>query len=99
MRYVADLVGVDHVALGTDFDGAITAPIDASGMPLLTEALIDLGFAEEEIAKVMGGGTSCVYCVRSCRRARYLFKSSFALLWRSRARRLCQSARLLPNKC
>ena len=54
-RYVADLVGVDHVALGTDFDGAITAPIDASGMPLLTEALIDLGFAEEEIAKVMGG--------------------------------------------
>lgn len=55
MRYSADLVGVDHVAVGSDFDGAITAPIDASGMALLTEALVGQGFTEEEIAKIMGG--------------------------------------------
>ncbi|MFO7679256.1 MAG: dipeptidase [Chloroflexota bacterium] len=55
MRYTADLVGVDHVAIGTDFDGAVTTPIDASGMPLLTQALLDAGFSPEETAKIMGG--------------------------------------------
>ncbi len=55
MRYTADLVGVDHVALGTDFDGAIKAPVDVTGLPLLTEALLTVGFSEEEIAKIMGG--------------------------------------------
>ncbi len=55
MRYSADLVGVDYVAVGSDFDGAITAPIDASGMALLTEALVGQGFTEEEIARIMGG--------------------------------------------
>ena len=55
MRYVANLVGVDHVAVGTDFDGAITAPIDAGGMSLLTEALLDDGFTAGEVAQIMGG--------------------------------------------
>lgn len=57
MRYVANLVGVNHVALGSDFDGAITAPIDASGLPLLTEALLDDGFSPDDVAKIMGGNT------------------------------------------
>jgi len=55
IRYGTDLVGVDYVAVGSDFDGAITAPIDASGMALLTEALMDQGFAEKEVARIMGG--------------------------------------------
>lgn len=55
MKYVADLVGVDHVALGSDFDGAINAPFDVTGLPLLTEALAAAGFSEEDIAKIMGG--------------------------------------------
>ena len=55
MRYVADLVGVDHVAIGSDYDGAITAPMDASGMALLTEALLKQGFVVDEVAKIMGG--------------------------------------------
>ena len=55
MRYVADLVGVDHVAIGSDYDGAITAPLDASGMALLTEALLKQGFVVDEVAKIMGG--------------------------------------------
>jgi microsomal dipeptidase-like Zn-dependent dipeptidase len=55
MRYVSDLVGVDHVGLGSDFDGAITAFVDASGLPLLTEALLAQRFDEVQIAKIMGG--------------------------------------------
>ena len=55
MRYVLNLVGVGHVAIGSDFDGAIKAPIDASQLPLLTEALLDAGFTREEVAKIMGG--------------------------------------------
>ena len=55
MRYTADLIGVDHVALGSDYDGTVTVPFDASGMALLTEALMAAKFTPEEIAKIMGG--------------------------------------------
>lgn len=55
MRHVRDLVGIDHVALGTDFDGAITAGYDVSHLDLITQALIDQGFSDSDIAKVMGG--------------------------------------------
>jgi membrane dipeptidase len=50
-----ELAGVEHVGLGSDFDGAVSTPFDASGMPLLTEALIAEGLSDEEIAAVMGG--------------------------------------------
>lgn len=53
MRYVTDLVGIDHVALGSDFDGAKTV-FDASGLPLLTEALMKNGFSLKEIRGIMG---------------------------------------------
>ena len=55
MRHVADLVGVAHVALGSDFDGATSTVFDASGWPLLTEALMAEGFSEPEIAAILGG--------------------------------------------
>jgi len=55
IRYAVDVAGIEHVALGSDFDGAVPVPFDASGLVLLTEALIDTGFADDEIAKVMGG--------------------------------------------
>jgi microsomal dipeptidase-like Zn-dependent dipeptidase len=61
IRYVANLVGVDHVAVGSDFDGAVTAPTDITGMPLLTEALMDEGFSDEDIAKIMGGNAIRVF--------------------------------------
>jgi microsomal dipeptidase-like Zn-dependent dipeptidase len=54
IRYAARIVGVDHVALGSDFDGGTTTPFDASGWPLVTEALMKEGFSEEEIRKIMG---------------------------------------------
>jgi microsomal dipeptidase-like Zn-dependent dipeptidase len=50
-----ELAGVDHVALGSDFDGAVPTPFDASGMPLLTEALLAEGLSDTDIAAVMGG--------------------------------------------
>ena len=53
-RYVADRIGVAHVALGSDFDGA-TMPASlggVSGMPKLLEALGEAGFAERELAAI-----------------------------------------------
>jgi microsomal dipeptidase-like Zn-dependent dipeptidase len=55
IRYGIDLVGADRIAIGTDFDGAITAPIDASGMPYLVEELAHDGFSDAEISAVMSG--------------------------------------------
>ena len=55
IRYTVKLIGVDHVALGSDFDGAVVVPFDTSGLVLLTDALIQEGFNDEEIAKIMGG--------------------------------------------
>lgn len=55
MRYTANLIGVDHVGLGSDFDGAIRAPLDVSGMAQITHALLVAGFEHEEIYKIMGG--------------------------------------------
>lgn len=49
------LVGADHVALGSDFDGAVETPFDAAELAALTQALIDAGLDEPVIAKVMGG--------------------------------------------
>ena len=57
IKYTADLVGVDHVALGSDFDGAIEAPFDATGMPLITEERMKQGFSEQDIRKIMGENT------------------------------------------
>lgn len=54
MRHVADLVGVEHVALGSDFDGTVDVPFDATGLPLLTEALLEDGFTPEEVKQMMG---------------------------------------------
>jgi microsomal dipeptidase-like Zn-dependent dipeptidase len=54
MRHVADLVGVEHVALGTDFDGTVKPPFDATGLPQLTEALLDAGFSASDIRQIMG---------------------------------------------
>jgi microsomal dipeptidase-like Zn-dependent dipeptidase len=55
VRYAANVAGIDHVALGSDFDGSVRAPFDTSGEALITEALIGEGFTDEEIGKIMGG--------------------------------------------
>jgi len=53
--YGVDLVGADHIALGSDFDGTVQTGFDVAGMPALTQALIDAGADDATIHKVMGG--------------------------------------------
>jgi membrane dipeptidase len=52
--YAVDLVGPEHVALGSDFDGGIHTPFDATEMVGLTDELLDAGLDEETIRLVMG---------------------------------------------
>ncbi|MBB5020094.1 microsomal dipeptidase-like Zn-dependent dipeptidase [Chitinivorax tropicus] len=54
MRYTADRIGVQHVALGSDWDGAVGTPIDVERLPELTQALLDVGFSENDIQQIMG---------------------------------------------
>ena len=55
IRYAVNIIGVDHVALGSDFDGSTTMPFDSSGWVLLTDELLQEGFSEQDIRKIMGG--------------------------------------------
>ena len=51
------VAGVDHVGLGSDFDGA-TMPLgmeDVSKLPKITDALLTRGYAEADIQKILGG--------------------------------------------
>lgn len=55
IAHVRDLVGVDHVGLGSDFDGAVTTAFDSAHIAAITQALLDRGFSDADIGKVMGG--------------------------------------------
>lgn len=55
IRHVRDLVGIDHVGLGSDYDGGTTVRFDTSHLVQITQALMDEGFTAEEIRAVMGG--------------------------------------------
>lgn len=55
IAHVRDLVGIDHVGLGSDFDGSTTTGFDASQVAAVTQALLDAGFSQTDIRKVMGG--------------------------------------------
>jgi microsomal dipeptidase-like Zn-dependent dipeptidase len=55
IAHVRALVGIDHVGLGSDFDGSVTTGFDTAQLVLVTQALVDRGFTPEEIGKVMGG--------------------------------------------
>ena len=52
--YGISLIGADHVALGSDFDGTITPGFDTSELVAITHELLELGLGKEEIRKVMG---------------------------------------------
>jgi microsomal dipeptidase-like Zn-dependent dipeptidase len=55
--YVVRLVGVDHVGLGSDFDGASMPDglEDCSKLPKITEALVRRGYSDRDIRKILGG--------------------------------------------
>ena len=54
IRCTVGVVGAEHVALGSDFDGAVTEPFDSSGLALITEALMQQGVSEHDIRLIMG---------------------------------------------
>ena len=55
MKHVRDLVGIAHVALGSDYDGATTVRFDTSQLVQVTQALLDEGFTPDEVRAAMGG--------------------------------------------
>ena len=55
MDHVRKLVGVEHIALGSDFDGAVSTEFDTTGLVLLTQELQENGYREADIRLVMGG--------------------------------------------
>jgi membrane dipeptidase len=54
IKTAVTLLGEDHVALGSDFDGSVATEFDTSELSALTHALIEVGLTETQIRKVMG---------------------------------------------
>ena len=55
--YIKNLVGVDYIGLGSDFDGGIEPPVelyDATCYPMITKKLAERGYTEIEIRKILG---------------------------------------------
>jgi len=58
IEYIINLVGVDYVGLGSDFDGINLTPLqldDVSTYPLITKALVEKGYSKKDITKILGG--------------------------------------------
>jgi microsomal dipeptidase-like Zn-dependent dipeptidase len=53
--YASRVAGIEHVGLGSDYDGSVGVPFDTSGTVLVTEALQQQGMAEDDVKLVMGG--------------------------------------------
>lgn len=57
IEYIINLVGVDYVGLGSDFDGIESSPLqldDVTSYPLITKALVEKGYSEKDIDKILG---------------------------------------------
>jgi membrane dipeptidase len=63
--HIAKVAGIDHVGLGSDFDGvagATPAGIDsAADLPKITQALLDRGYSADDIKKILGGNILRVF--------------------------------------
>ena len=62
--YIVDLIGIDHVGIGADWDGVEVLPknIEHVGkLPAVTEMLLDRGYNKIEIEKILGGNFKRVY--------------------------------------
>jgi membrane dipeptidase len=56
--HVAHIAGVDHVGIGSDFDGVSALPMgmeDVTRLPRIAEALLDRGYSEQDVSKILGG--------------------------------------------
>lgn len=55
LLHAIGVAGIDHVGLGSDFDGAVGMPFDATGVPQVSAALLAAGLTPNDVAKVLGG--------------------------------------------
>ncbi len=58
LDYIVKMVGVDHVGLGSDFDGVNSLPQGLDGVedfPKITDELVKRGYSKKEIKKILGG--------------------------------------------
>jgi len=58
LDYIVKIAGVDHVGLGSDFDGVNSLPEGLNGVedfPKITDELIKRGYSKKEIQKILGG--------------------------------------------
>jgi microsomal dipeptidase-like Zn-dependent dipeptidase len=60
IRHVIAVAGVDHVGLGSDFDGATTTPFDTAGVPQITAGLLEAGLSPADVEQIMGGNVARV---------------------------------------
>lgn len=68
LDYIVKLVGVEHVGLGSDFDGISSAPQqldDVTGLPLITKALLEKGYSKKDIRKILGENFMRVFIANS----------------------------------
>ena len=64
IKYISDLIGVDHVGLGSDYDGVEIMPIgleNVTKLPFLTKKLLDNGFTIREVRKILGGNFKRIF--------------------------------------
>lgn len=58
LDYIVKMIGVNHVGLGSDFDGIEAPPLELNGVedfPLVTKALLERGYRKKDIKKILGG--------------------------------------------
>jgi membrane dipeptidase len=58
LDHIVKLIGVDHVGMGSDFDGIESPPRELNGVedyPLITKALLERGYGKKDIKKILGG--------------------------------------------
>jgi membrane dipeptidase len=64
IEHIIKVAGIDHVGLGSDFDGITTTPVqleDVSCYPYITQELLNRGYNREQILKVLGGNLMRVF--------------------------------------
>lgn len=61
LKHAVKIAGIDSIAFGSDSDGSVPMPFEASGLVLLTDALINEGFSDTEIRKIMGENVASFY--------------------------------------
>lgn len=57
IEHMVEVAGIDHVGLGSDWDGSLSYPVGLEGMdglPNLTRALLERGWSDEDVKKVLG---------------------------------------------